>query len=95
MEASLLLLLGFLVLFLAGFPVVAAVLLPSLAYVVWNELPLAMVAQRTVYALDSFPLVAVPIFFRNRIARAVRAVRGAPDASSTVTVEREDTTPGA
>jgi hypothetical protein len=40
-------------------------------------------------------LVAVPIFFRNQIGRAIRAVRGGSDRPSTVTVDREDTTPGA
>src|SRR5947209_17532273 len=27
-----------------------------------NDLPLELIAQRTLYALDSFPLVAVPVF---------------------------------
>ena len=40
-------------------------------------------------------LVAVPIFFRNQIGRAIRAVRGGSDAAATATVDREDTTPGA
>jgi tripartite ATP-independent transporter DctM subunit len=62
MDAALLVILGFFVMFITGFPVVIAVLAPALAYVLWNEIPLAMVAQRTIYALDSFPLVAVPIF---------------------------------
>ena len=39
-------------------------------------------------------LVAVPIFFRNQIGRAIRAVRGGSDATAAATVEREDTTPG-
>ena len=45
-----------------GFPVVLAIGLPSIAYLLLNDLPLQMVAQRTLYALDSFPLVAVPVF---------------------------------
>ena len=45
-----------------GFPVVYAILLPSIAYVLIEGLPLGLLAQRITYALDSFPLVAVPLF---------------------------------
>src|SRR5688572_6618438 len=45
-----------------GFPVVLAIGLPCLAYVFAKDLPLDLLAQRTLYALDSFPLVAVPVF---------------------------------
>ena len=62
MEQALLVIAGFVILFLIGFPVITAVLVPSVIYILWNEIPLAMVGQRTIYALDSFPLVAVPIF---------------------------------
>jgi tripartite ATP-independent transporter DctM subunit len=54
--------LSFLVLFILGFPVVLAIGIPSVIYLLLNELPLQMMAQRTLYALDSFPLVAVPVF---------------------------------
>ena len=54
--------LAFLTLFLLGFPVVYSILLPSVVYVLIEGLPLALLAQRVTYALDSFPLVAVPIF---------------------------------
>lgn len=54
--------LAFLALFMLGFPVVLAIGLPSIAYLLLNDLPLQMLAQRTLYALDSFPLVAVPVF---------------------------------
>jgi tripartite ATP-independent transporter DctM subunit len=54
--------LSFLVLFLLGFPVVLAIGIPSIIYLLLNDLPLQMMAQRTLYALDSFPLVAVPVF---------------------------------
>jgi tripartite ATP-independent transporter DctM subunit len=54
--------LAFLTLFAMGFPVVLAIGIPSIAYIVLNGLPLDLVAQRTLYALDSFPLVAVPVF---------------------------------
>jgi len=53
---------AFLGLFVLGFPVVYAVLLPSILYVLVEGLPLGLLAQRITYALDSFPLVAVPLF---------------------------------
>ena len=40
-------------------------------------------------------LVAIPIFFRHQIGRAVRAVRGGSDGTATATVDQDDTTPGA
>ena len=45
-----------------GFPVVLAIGIPSVLYMLLNGLPLDLIAQRTLYALDSFPLVAVPVF---------------------------------
>lgn len=54
--------LAFLGLFMLGFPVVYAVLLPSIIYVLLEGLPLGLLSQRITYALDSFPLVAVPLF---------------------------------
>jgi tripartite ATP-independent transporter DctM subunit len=62
MSLGLLVILAFFVLFLLGVPVAFAILLPSIAYILWEGIPLATVAQRTLYALDSFPLVAVPVF---------------------------------
>ena len=62
MEASAIVIGTFGLLFLLGFPVVTAILVPSVIYILWQGIPLAMVGQRTVYALDSFPLMAVPIF---------------------------------
>jgi tripartite ATP-independent transporter DctM subunit len=59
---GLLLVLAFLALFMAGFPVVYAVLLPAIGYILLEGLPYGLLAQRVTYALDSFPLVAVPIF---------------------------------
>ena len=53
---------SFLVLFLLGFPVVLAIGLPCLAYLFINGIPVDLVAQRMLYALDSFPLIAVPVF---------------------------------
>jgi tripartite ATP-independent transporter DctM subunit len=53
---------GFGTLFIAGVPVVFAVLIPAITYVVMEDLPFSLLASRVTYALDSFPLVAVPIF---------------------------------
>lgn len=53
---------GFLLLFVLGFPVVLALALPCVAYLFAKDLPLDLLAQRTLYSLDSFPLVAVPVF---------------------------------
>lgn len=53
---------AFLALFVLGFPVVLAIGLPCIAYIFLNGLPVDLIAQRTLYALDSFPLVAVPVF---------------------------------
>ena len=59
---GLLVVLAFLLLFILGFPVVLAIALPCLAYIFVKDLPIDLVAQRTLYSLDSFPLVAVPVF---------------------------------
>jgi tripartite ATP-independent transporter DctM subunit len=53
---------AFMGLFLLGFPVVYAILLPAVAYVLIEGLPFGLLTQRITYALDSFPLVAVPLF---------------------------------
>lgn len=53
---------AFLALFALGFPVVLAIGVPCIVYVLAKDLPIDLVAQRTLYALDSFPLVAVPVF---------------------------------
>jgi tripartite ATP-independent transporter DctM subunit len=53
---------GFAALFIWGVPVVYAVLIPSIVYVLIEGLPPTLLASRVVYALDSFPLVAVPVF---------------------------------
>jgi tripartite ATP-independent transporter DctM subunit len=62
MDLGFAVLLVFFLLFVLGFPVVFAILIPSIAYIAWSGIPLATVAQRVLYALDSFPLVAVPVF---------------------------------
>jgi tripartite ATP-independent transporter DctM subunit len=50
------------ILFALGWPVVLAILIPSVVYVLLNDIPIVLIGQRMSYALDSFPLVAVPIF---------------------------------
>ncbi|MDH4181922.1 MAG: TRAP transporter large permease subunit, partial [Betaproteobacteria bacterium] len=57
-----LVIIAFLALFVLGFPVVLAIGVPCIAYILAKDLPIDLVAQRTLYALDSFPLVAVPVF---------------------------------
>ncbi|WP_353476190.1 TRAP transporter large permease (plasmid) [Salipiger sp. H15] len=59
---GLILIVLFLALFVLGFPVVYSILLPAIFYVVFEGLPLGLLTQRVTYALDSFPLVAVPLF---------------------------------
>ena len=54
--------LAFMALFILGFPVVIAIAVPALIYVLLSGFPVELVAQRMTYALDSFPLVAVPVF---------------------------------
>ncbi len=53
---------SFLALFVLGFPVVLAIGIPCIVYLFVHGLPIDLIAQRTLYALDSFPLVAVPVF---------------------------------
>lgn len=62
MSLGLLVIIGFFGLFLLGMPVAFAILVPSVLYIIYEGFPLATVAQRVFYALDSFPLVAVPVF---------------------------------
>lgn len=53
---------GFLALLLVGAPIAVAMLLPSLAYLLINDIPLAIVVQRLSQSLNSFPLLAIPLF---------------------------------
>lgn len=59
---TLLILGSFTLFFLLGWPVVLAILGPSIVYVLMNDVPIELIGQRMAYALDSFPLVAVPVF---------------------------------
>jgi TRAP-type mannitol/chloroaromatic compound transport system permease large subunit len=53
---------AFALLFLFGFPVVVAIAVPAIIYIIAADIPFELIAQRMTYALDSFPLVAVPVF---------------------------------
>lgn len=53
---------GFVMLLLLGAPIAVAMLLPSLAYLVINDIPLAILGQRLTQSLNSFPLLAIPLF---------------------------------
>ena len=53
---------AFTVLFLFGFPVVLAITVPAIIYVILSDFPPELIAQRMTYELDSFPLVAVTVF---------------------------------
>ena len=52
----------FTILFILGFPVVLSIVLPSIVYILAMGFPIEVISQRMTYALDSFPLVAVPVF---------------------------------
>jgi tripartite ATP-independent transporter DctM subunit len=52
----------FFTLFILGFPVVLAIIIPALLYVFSANVPLTLITQRMHYALDSYPLIAVPVF---------------------------------
>ncbi|RKK03826.1 TRAP transporter large permease subunit [Pseudoroseomonas wenyumeiae] len=59
---AIIIILAFMALFILGIPVVVAIAVPALVYVLVSGFPLELMAQRMTYALDSFPLVAVPVF---------------------------------
>jgi len=52
----------FFVLFMLGFPVAVSVLLPAILYILTNNIPIDIIAQRIQYSLDSYTLIAVPVF---------------------------------
>lgn len=61
--ATLILVGGLFLLLLLGVPVAFSLLLSSLALIVWDgKLPTLIVSQRLGNALDSFPLLAIPLF---------------------------------
>lgn len=53
---------GFLALLFLGAPIAVAMLLPSLVYLLINDIPLAILVQRLTQSLNSFPLLAIPLF---------------------------------
>ncbi|WP_319476282.1 TRAP transporter large permease [Marispirochaeta aestuarii] len=52
----------FFLLFIVGFPVVLSILIPAIIYIFSNGITLNLISQRMHYALDSYPLIAVPVF---------------------------------
>jgi tripartite ATP-independent transporter DctM subunit len=59
---SLAVLLLFLATMLMGVPIAMSMGISAAAVIWWNDMPLTVVAQRTINALDSVPLLAVPMF---------------------------------
>lgn len=59
---GLLVIAGFIALLLWGMPVAFALLIPSAIYILLSGMPTMMVAHIPTFALDSFPLLAVPLF---------------------------------
>ncbi len=56
------LLVVFVILLISGFPIIVALGIPSIIYAVINELPSAQISYSMFKALNSFPLVAGPLF---------------------------------
>lgn len=54
--------LSFLALFLIGAPLALAIALPSTVYVLLHGIPIEILSTRYLYALDSFTLIAIPVF---------------------------------
>lgn len=52
----------FFVLILVGFPIVISIALPSIVYLIIYGVPVELISLRIQYALDSYPLLAIPIF---------------------------------
>ena len=57
-----LLLIGFAVLLVIGLPIALAMMGASLVVILWEGIPLSVVAQRVVTGVQSFPLLAIPLF---------------------------------
>ncbi len=53
---------GFAVLLLIGLPIAVAMMGASLVVILWEGIPLSVVAQRVVTGMQSFPLLAIPLF---------------------------------
>ncbi len=52
----------FLALILAGLPIAFSMSLPAALYLIVNHIPISVMIQRMVASLNSFPLLAVPLF---------------------------------
>lgn len=61
---GLLLVFGFVVLLILGVPVAFALIVPAVIYILWpgTGLPPSMAVHTVTHSLDSFPLLAVPLF---------------------------------
>lgn len=59
---GILVIIGFIGLLLWGMPIAFALLIPSAIYILATGMPTMMVAHIPTFALDSFPLLAVPLF---------------------------------
>ncbi len=49
-----LIILVFALLFIFGFPVALAILIPAVTYIVFSDFPIELISQRMVYALTAF-----------------------------------------
>ena len=70
----------FLLFVVMGLPIAMAMGLAAGAVVWWFDMPLAVIAQRTVNSLDSTPLLAVPMFI---FAAAIFNTPASPRSCST------------
>jgi tripartite ATP-independent transporter DctM subunit len=59
---GILLVVGFLVLLFLGVPIAIALILPAILYILASGMPLSAAVHTLTYSLDSFPLLAVPLF---------------------------------
>jgi tripartite ATP-independent transporter DctM subunit len=59
---SILVIAFFFILLLCGMPVYVAMSLPSLIYVIIKDMPMATLSYTVIQAINSFPIVAVPMF---------------------------------
>src|SRR5690606_29296343 len=61
-EVNTVFIISFFVLMLGGAPLWVAMALPSIIIVLWSDIPVALVVQRAFVSIDSFILLAVPLF---------------------------------
>jgi tripartite ATP-independent transporter DctM subunit len=76
MTMGLIVIILFFLLMLLGLPVVASIAIPSIAYILINGIPIELISLRIQYALDSYPLLAIPIFiFAGNLMNATGVTR--------------------